>query len=96
MPRLDPEDGNDGQLLPGQHPEGPGRHGGLDLHLLGRQIPGGLIALQGGDLRDDFPELLDAGPLVPEDAQLVLKQRVVQNVYLVVVFKHHNKPLYLF
>ena len=91
-----PEDGNNGQLLPGQHLESAGSHRSLDLHLLGGQIPGSLIALQGGDLRDDLPELLHTGPLIPKDAQLVLKQRMVQNVYFVVVFEHHNKPLYLF
>ena len=72
-----PQDGDDGQLLARQHPEGPGGHGGLDLHLFRGQVPGGLIALQGGDLGDDLPELLHAGALVPEDAQLVLQQRMV-------------------
>ena len=66
---------------------------GLDRHLRGVQVTGGLVAHQGGDLGDDLPELLDTGILIPEYGQLVLDQRVVKNVYH---FIHVVLPLYYF
>ncbi len=86
-----PEDGDDGQLLARQGFKGAGGDRGLDLDVLQRQVPGGLVALQSGDLGDDLPEFLHPGALVPEDGQLVLKQRMVQDVYLFVI--HVFAPL---
>ena len=87
------EDGHDGQLLASQLLKGTGSHRGLDLHILQGEVPGGLVALQGGDLRDDLPEFLHAGLLVPQDAQLMLKQGMVQNMYFAV--KHIQYPFLL-
>ena len=77
-----PQHRNDGQLFAGDALEGSGGDGRLDLHVLQRQVAGGLIAHQGGDLGDDLAEVLDAGVLISQDGELVLEQRVIQNVYL--------------
>ena len=71
-----PEDGDDGQLLACQHVDRGLGDGSLDLHLLGGQIPGGLVAHELGDLAHQLPEFLDAGVLVPQQRQLVLEQRM--------------------
>ena len=60
--------------------------GSLHLSCLHGEIPGGLIAHEGGDFADQLPELLDAGVFTPQDGELVLDQRVIQNVYMV----HHS------
>ena len=76
-----PENGDNGQLLTGQHLNPGLGHGGFDLHLLGGKVPGGLIAHKGGDFAHQLPELLDRGVLAPQNRQLVLDERMVQYVY---------------
>ena len=88
-----PQDGDNGQLFARQGLEFAGGHGGLDGDLLGGQVPGRLVAHEGGDLGDDLPELLYAGALIPEDGQFMLDQRVIKNVYH---FVHVSCPLYIF
>ena len=65
----------------------------MGVLIFHRHIPGGFIAHKGGDLGNDLPELLGAGALIPQDGELVLQQRVVQNVYLFHV--HGIFPFYL-
>ena len=76
-----PENGHDGQLLAREHFHLGGGDGRLHLALLGGQIAGCLIAHKGCNFPDNFPEFLHAGILVAENGQLVLQQRVIQNVY---------------
>ena len=77
-----PEYGDNGQLFPGDGLESASGHGGLNLHFFQRQIAGGLVAHQRGDFRHHLTKILYAGVFVPEDGELVLQQRVVQNMYL--------------
>ena len=88
-----PQHGDDGQLLARQHPALGGGHRGLHLHLVGGQVPGGLVAHEARDFSDQLPELLDAGILVPEDCQLVLNQGVIQ--YVNVCHKFRSPFLYI-
>ena len=81
-----PEHRHNGQLLPGQDLNLGHTDGSLHLSCLHGEIPGGLIAHEGGDFADQLPELLDAGVFTPQDGELVLDQRVIQNVYMV----HHS------
>ena len=83
-PQARPENGNNGQLFARDALELAGGDGGLDLHVLQGQVPGGLVALQRRHLRDDLPKFLHAGVFIPQDTQLMLEQRVVQNVYFFV------------
>ena len=81
-------------FFPRQALEGAGGHGSLDLHILQRQITGSLITLQCSDLGHDLPELLHTGALVPQDTQLVLEQRVIQNMDFAV--KHLKRSPFYF
>ena len=67
-----PQDGDDGQLLAGQLIGHGLCHGGLNLHRLERQVPGGVVAHEGGNLAHDLAEVLHAGGLIPQDGQLML------------------------
>jgi len=55
------------------------------------QIAGGLIGDEHTDLADQFPEILDAGVLVPHDGQLVGHQGMIHNDY----FTHNSVLLYI-
>ena len=87
------EDGDDRQLLTGQLLKGADGDGRLNLHVLQGQVAGSLVTLQGGNFRDDLTELLDAGALITQNAQLMLEQRMVQNMYFLI--KHLYDPLLL-
>ena len=75
------QDGNDRQLFAGKDLRL--RHGDrrLDLDFFRREISGRFIAHQGCDLADDLAEFLHARVLVTEDRELVLQQRMIQNLY---------------
>ena len=75
------EDRDNGQLLACQHLTGGNRHRSLHLNLLGGQIAGGFIAHQACDLTDQSAEFLNTGVLIAKNCQLMLDQRMVQNVY---------------
>ena len=84
------EDGNNGQLLAGQHGRFAGAQGRFDGLCGHRQIAGGLIGQQHGDLANQRTEILHAGVLVAHDRQLVLHQRVIHNVQGGEFFAHNN------
>ena len=87
-----PQDGNNGQLLAGEHMALCGCHRGLHFYFLQGQLPGCLVAHQAGDLADQFPELLNRGILAAQDRQLVLNEGMIQYMY----FCHnHQTPLFL-
>ena len=69
-------------------------HRGLHIEFPERQIPGGLVAHQHGDLGNRRAEIPGTGVFVPQNAQLVLQQGVVQNVYAHGRFPFH--PLFSF
>ena len=73
------QDGDDGDLLAGNALAGGLLKRGLHLDVLEREVAHGLIALEDRELRHELAELLGSGPLVPQDAQLVLDQGVVDN-----------------
>ena len=75
------EDRDNGELLAGQCGHFRLAQGRFDF--LGRQgqVTGRLVGDQHTDLRNQFPESLDAGVLVTHDGQLVCHQRVIHNVY---------------
>ena len=73
------QDGHQSQLAASQHLglcHGDGR---LDLHLFQRQVTGRFVAQQGCDLANEVTELLGAGLLVAQNAQLVLQQRMLND-----------------
>src|ERR1041385_3341197 len=74
-----PEDRHQGELLPGDSTGGGTLERRLDLHRLGLEMAGGLIGHQHRDLRDQLLEILDRRGLVPEDGELVLDQRVLED-----------------
>ena len=74
-----PQDGYQGQFAAGQDLGLGHGDGGLDLDLLQGQIPGGLVAQQGGDLAHQVTELLGTGLLVAQQADLVLQQGVLND-----------------
>ena len=76
------ENGDDGQLLAGQHPALGGSDGGLHLHLTGGQAAGGLIAHQTGNFADQLAEFLNGGLLVAQNGQLMLDQGMIEDVYV--------------
>ena len=76
------KDGDDGQLLAGQHPALGSGDGGLHLYLPGGQVAGGLIAHQTGNFADQLAEFLNGGLLVAQNGQLMLDQGMIEDVYV--------------
>ncbi len=56
------------------------RDGRLDVDFLHGKVTGRFVTHQRGDLGHDLAEILDARVFVPENGELVLKQRMIQNV----------------
>jgi len=77
------EDGDDGDLLAGQHLAVCHIHWSLYIHITSGQVTGGLIGHETGDLGNDLPKFVGAGMLIPQDAQLMLEQGVVQNMNVI-------------
>ena len=88
-----PENGDNGQLFTGQLVGHRLGHGGLHLHSLEGEVPGGVIAHEGGDFADNLPKILDPGGLIPQDGELVLQQGVIQYVYHFHLF-HFSLSIY--
>ena len=86
-----PEDGDDYELAAGQSGGVHLADGGLNVLGGHGQIAGGLIGDEHTDLADQFPEILDAGVLVPHDGQLVGHQGMIHNDY----FTHNSVLLYI-
>ena len=73
------EDRHQRQLAACQHLGLCHGDGSLDLHLFQRQVTGRFVAQQGRDLANEVTELLGAGLLVAQNAQLVLQQRMLND-----------------
>ena len=73
------QDGDQSQLTAGQDLGAGQSHGGLDLDFLSRQVAGGLVAQQHGNLAYQIAELLGAGVAVTQQADFVLDQGMVNN-----------------
>ena len=86
-----PENGDDYELAAGQSGGVHLADGGLNVLGGHGQIAGGLIGDEHTDLADQFPEILDAGVLVPHDGQLVGHQGMIHNDY----FTHNSVLLYI-
>ena len=86
-----PENGDDYELAACQSGGVHLADGGLNVLGGHGQIAGGLIGDEHTDLADQFPEILDAGVLVPHDGQLVGHQGMIHNDY----FTHNSVLLYI-
>ena len=86
-----PENGDDYELAASQSGGVHLADGGLNVLGGHGQIAGGLIGDEHTDLADQFPEILDAGVLVPHDGQLVGHQGMIHNDY----FTHNSVLLYI-
>ena len=73
------QDGHQSQLAASQHLGLCHGDGCFDLHLFQRQVTGRFVAQQGRDLANEVTELLGAGLLVAQNAQLVLQQRMLND-----------------
>jgi len=84
------QDGNDGELLAGQHGNLGLADGGLHRGGGQGQVTGGLIGDEHTDFAHQLAEILDAGVLVAHDGQLVCNQGVIHDVYFFA--KHRSSP----
>ena len=73
------QNGHKHQLATRQHLAGHGGDGGFDGGIGQRQITGGFVAQQSGDLRNQLAEFFGAGGFVAQARHLVLNQRMVSN-----------------
>ena len=80
MPMPGAQDGDEDDLLALQHDAAGAGHRGLDLDLDQRQIAGHLVGQQHADLGDQVAEGVGAEVLLPQQGQLVLHERVVDDV----------------
>src|SRR5207245_530684 len=74
-----PEDRHQRQLLPRDLASAHPLERSLDLHWLGRQVLGGLVRHQHGDLAHELLEVARAGLPIAEDRELVLDERMVED-----------------
>ena len=76
------QNGHNAHLLAAEVPGLGLAKGSFDLHFLGRQVTGDLVHHQHADFFQQFPEFLGAGVNIAHQAQLVLNQRMIEDVYL--------------
>ena len=74
------QDRDDGDLFAGDALADRLLERGLDLDILEREVAHGLIALEDGKLGHELAELLRARVLVAQDVELVLHERVVDDL----------------
>ena len=86
------KDWDDGDLLARDALAGGLLERGLYLDVLKREVAHGLVTLKDGKLGDKLAELLGARALVPQDAQLVLNEGVVDNREPALVVICHVRP----
>lgn len=71
--------GTTATFLPARRLQLAGLERGLDLDVLQREVPHGLVALEDGELGHEPAELVGAGLLVTQDVELVLHKRVIDD-----------------
>ena len=81
------QDRHEADLVVGKHLRAAGRDGRLDFDFLQREIAGDLIRHQHGDLFEQLAEILVGRFFHPHPGQLVLDQRMIDDVD-VQVFGH--------
>jgi hypothetical protein len=73
------QDGHEGELLAADGPAGGRFERRVDRHRLERQIAGGLVRHEHGDLVDQLLELLGGRGAIAQQRELVTHQRVVHD-----------------
>ena len=74
-----PQDRHEGQLLARDLAPGHALQWRVDLHRLRRQVLGRLVGHQGGDLAHELLEVARTGLAVPQDRELVLDERMIED-----------------
>jgi hypothetical protein len=75
------QDRNEAQLLAGEHRQAGGFERGFDIGFFECQLAGRLIAEQEADLAHQLAEFRGAGVAPAHQRQLVLHQRVIDEIY---------------
>ena len=73
------KDRDDGHLTAGELVRVAGADGGLDEFRLQRQVAGGFVALEHGELGDQLTKLSRTGVLISQDGEFMLDERMVGN-----------------